>query len=203
MAQNRRIRFLAASLGNLAGAHGPLWPGYRPCRRAGGHPVWGVVWLADGRQDLRARPDLGGTRLHARAAYTNPALQEERLAKGVKLGLLTPTGKGEYHLTNAGHAAVHQLIDAAYVAMAQLKPLPESELRRLLDLLRRLVEASLAAPEPPGKWCLRIARHFDPAGRAGMTPQLDQYLSDLTAYRDDAHLATWNHSASPGRSGRL
>jgi hypothetical protein len=113
------------------------------------------------------------------------------LGQGVTLGLLAPAGAGEYHLTNAGHAAVRQLIDTAYAAMAPLHPLPDADLERLLTLLRRLVEASLAAPEPPGKWCLRIARHYDPAGRAGMAPQLDQYLSDLVAYRDDAHLAAW------------
>ena len=137
-------------------------------------------------------PDpVSAARLHVRAAYTNPALLEEGLAQGVQLGLLAPAGQGEYHLTNAGHAAVRQLIDAAYAAMAPLHPLPDADLERLLTLLRRLVEASLAAPEPPGKWCLRIARHYDPAGRAGMVPQLDQYLSDLVSYRDDAHLAAW------------
>ncbi|MCU0502331.1 MAG: MarR family winged helix-turn-helix transcriptional regulator [Anaerolineae bacterium] len=137
-------------------------------------------------------PDpVSAVRLSARAAYTNPALQEARLGQGVTLGLLAPAGTGEYHLTNAGHAAVRQLIDTAYAAMAPLHPLPDADLERLLTLLRRLVEASLAAPEPPGKWCLRIARHYDPAGRAGMAPQLDQYLSDLVAYRDDAHLAAW------------
>jgi hypothetical protein len=134
---------------------------------------------------------ISAARLHRRAAYTNPALLEERLAKGVQLGLLAPAGTGEYHLTHTGHAAVTQLIDAAYAAMGPLRPLPETDLSRLLALLRRLVEASLAAPEPPGKWCLRIARHYDPAGRAGPVPQLDQYLSDLVAYRDDAHLSAW------------
>jgi len=137
-------------------------------------------------------PDpISAARLHVRAAYTHPALLEARLAQGVQLGLLAPAGKGEYHLTNAGHAAVRQLIDTAYAAMAPLHPLPDADLERLLTLLRRLVEASLAAPEPPGKWGLRIARHYDPAGRAGMVSQLDQYLSDLAAYRDDAHLASW------------
>jgi len=137
-------------------------------------------------------PDpVSAARLSVRAAYTNPALQEERLAQGVTLGLLAPAGQGEYHLTNAGHAAVRKLIDTAYAAMAPRHPLPDVDLERLLDLLRRLVEASLAAPEPTGKWCLRIARHYDPAGRAGMMPQLDQYLSDLVSYRDDAHLAAW------------
>ena len=146
-------------------------------------------------------PDpVSAARLGVRAAYTNPALLQARLEQGVELGLLTPTGPGEYHLTNAGHAAVQDLIAAAYAAMAPLQPLPAADLDRLLALLRRLVEASLAAPEPPGKWCLRVARHYDPYGKAGPVPQLDQYLSDLAAYRDDAHLASWRPL---GVSGQL
>lgn len=146
-------------------------------------------------------PDpVSAARLGVRAAYTNPALLQARLEQGVQLGLLTPTGPGEYHLTNAGHAAVQGLIAAAYAAMASLQPLPAADLDRLLALLRRLVEASLAASEPPGKWCLRVARHYDPYGKAGPVPQLDQYLSDLAAYRDDAHLASWRPL---GVSGQL
>lgn len=146
-------------------------------------------------------PDpISAARLSVRAAYTNPALHQARLEQGVQLGLLAPAGPGEYHLTNAGHAAVQSLIAAAYAAMAPLQPLPAADLERLLALLRRLVEASLAAPEPPGKWCLRIARHYDPYGKAGPVPQLDQYLSDLAAYRDDAHLASWRPLGVTGQA---
>jgi hypothetical protein len=77
--------------------------------------------------------------------------------------------------------------------------LPESDLKRLASLLGRLVEANLTTPESPGKWCLRIARNFDPGVEAPVMARLDQYLSDLSAYRDDAHLASWR---SYGVSGR-
>jgi hypothetical protein len=130
-------------------------------------------------------------RLSVRAAYTNPARLAEHLARGVQLGLLAPVDADGCFLTNAGHAAVRDLISAAYGAMTGRNSLPDADLAQLVGLLRRLVEASLAAPEPPGKWCLRIARHYDPEGRAGLLPQVDQYLSDLAAYRDDAHLAAW------------
>ena len=143
---------------------------------------------------------VSAARLSVRAAYTNPALHQARLEQGAQFGLLISTGPGEYHLTNAGHAAVQSLIAAAYTAMAPLQPLPSADLARLLALLRRLVEASLAAPEPPGKWCLRVARHYDPYGQAGPVPQLDQYLSDLAAYRDDAHLATWRPLGVTGQA---
>ena len=137
-------------------------------------------------------PDpVSAARLCVRAAYTNPELLEQRLQTGIRLGLLMPSGNAEYRLTVSGHDAVRRLIAAAYGAIRDLMPLAEPEMQVLLALLRRLVEASLAAPEPPGKWCLHIERHYDPQGNAGWMPQLDQYLSDLVAYRDDAHLAAW------------
>ncbi len=137
-------------------------------------------------------PDpVSARRLQVRSAYTAPARLEANLAKGVHLGFLEPVGAGDYHLTGAGRAGVRHLVETAYAAMAPLRPLPEADLQRLADLLDRLVEAILAAPESPGKWCLRIARHFDPGVKAPVMVRLDQYLSDLGAYRDDAHLASW------------
>ncbi len=137
---------------------------------------------------------VSAARLQVRAAYTAPASLEEDLATGVRLGLLEPAGEidpGEYHLTERGHRGVRCLIGTAYAAMALLHPLPDPDIERLDALAFRLVEASLAAPEPPGKWCLRIARHYDPGESAPALVRLDQYLSDLDAYRDDAHLAAW------------
>ena len=137
---------------------------------------------------------VSAARLQIRAAYAAPASFDDHLAKGVRLGLLEPAGGtkgGEYHLTERGHRAIRQLIDTAYAAMIPLHPLPDADVERLDALLYRLVRASLAAPEPPGKWCLRIARHYDPGENAPAMIRLDQYLSDLDAYRDDAHLAAW------------
>ena len=84
--------------------------------------------------------------------------------------------------------------------MSKLQPLPEADLLRLADLLNRLVEASLAAPEPPGRWCLRIERHYDPGTDAPVMHRLDQYLSDLLAYRDDSHLAAWQRHEVSGQA---
>jgi hypothetical protein len=134
---------------------------------------------------------ISAARLHVRAAYTAPAKLEAALAKGAALGLLESQRPGEYSLTDAGRAGVQCLIDTARAAMSKLQPLPQAELLRLAGLLDRLVEACLGAPEPPGKWCLRIERHYDPGPNAPVMHRLDQYLSDLLAYRDDAHLAAW------------
>jgi hypothetical protein len=146
---------------------------------------------------------VSAARLQMRAAYIAPARFDDSLAKGVQLGLLEPAGgtkRGEYHLTERGHRAIRRLIDTAYAAMSTLHPLPDADLERLDALLYRLVRASLAAPEPPGKWCLRIARHYDPGESAAAMVRLDQYLSDLDAYRDDAHLAAWQPCGVSGQA---
>lgn len=138
--------------------------------------------------------------LNVRSAYTSPARLEAALAQGARLGLLTPGDAGEYRLTSAGRAGVGHLIEAAYGAMAPLRPLPEADLLRLAGLLRRLVEASLAAPEPPARWSLRIERRLDPGRTAPVMERLDQHLSDLAAYRDDSHLAAWRPYGVSGQA---
>jgi hypothetical protein len=146
-------------------------------------------------------PDpVSAARLGRRSAYTASSALDAYLAKGERLGLLRPVGPGEYRLTDAGHVAVRGLINAAYAAMAPYRPLPEDDLERLAGLVYRLVQASLAAPEPPGKWCLHIARHYDPGANAPVVVRLDQYLSDLNAYRDDAHLASWQPYGISGQA---
>lgn len=129
--------------------------------------------------------------LALRGPYTAMSLNAERLAESARLGLLTPAGSGEYYLTEAGLAATRRIFGAAYAAMAPLHPLPEAGLQRLAGLLQRLVEAVQAAPEPPGKWSFRLSRRIDPGRDVPALVWIDQYLSDLNAYRDDSHLAAW------------
>ncbi len=146
-------------------------------------------------------PDpVSAASLHVRAAYRSPDQLAAALAQGVRLGLLASDDAGQYRLTPAGHAGVRHLIEAAYAAMAPLQPLPEADLLHLAGLLRRLVEASLAAPEPPARWSLRIERRLDPGRTAPVMERLDQHLSDLAAYRDDSHLAAWRPYGVSGQA---
>ena len=146
-------------------------------------------------------PDpVSAERLHVRSAYTAPRTLEASLDKGRQHGLLELTGPGEYHLTEAGRAGVEHLIQTAWSAMSALQPLPQADLLRLAALLAQVDDACLAAPEPPGKWCLRIERHYDPGPDAPVMPRLDQHLSDLLAYRDDAHLAAWQQHGVSGQA---
>jgi len=115
----------------------------------------------------------------------------QRLEHATELGLLKSAGEGEYRLSEEGHSLVKKAISAAYACMEQLDPLGPNDLHYLSVLLHRLVKASYSSPEPPGKWCITHSRRVDPGENAPILVQIDQCLSDLAAYRDDAHLAAW------------
>jgi hypothetical protein len=76
--------------------------------------------------------------------------------------------------------------------------LPEGDMHGLAGLLRRIIDASAAAPAPADTSHLRTSRRTDPG--AGLSPaaQIDQYLTDLNGFRDDAHLAAWRPSEIDG-----
>jgi DNA-binding MarR family transcriptional regulator len=82
--------------------------------------------------------------------------------------------------------------------MTALQPMPSTDLERLASLLHRLVKSCLTTPEPPGKWCIIHSRRNDPGDNASVVVQIDQYLSDLAAYRDDVHLAAWQSHSVEG-----
>jgi DNA-binding MarR family transcriptional regulator len=126
-----------------------------------------------------------------REPYASPARWRSRLENAVKLGFLTPDDRGGYSITAAGEKAAEVVIQAFYGAMARLSPLAESRLERLSELLERLVTASLAAPEPPHKWALYLSRRTDPGPNALAMIRIDQWLTDLGAYRDDCHTSSW------------
>jgi hypothetical protein len=174
------------TLGALGGYYGPAMA------QAAGEVLPAGEWYGWLFAALMWEPEpLSAERLAVRAPYTALLLHRNRLARGVELGMLAPVAEGEYHLTDAGHAAIHRIIAAAYAVMVEPHPRPLAELERLTGLLRRLVEASLAAAEPAVKGSLRLSRRIDPGASAPILAQIDQYLSDLNAFRDDAHVASW------------
>jgi hypothetical protein len=77
--------------------------------------------------------------------------------------------------------------------MSKADPLPAEEGRRLAQLLGCLVQACLFTPPPPDTWRIRLSYQLMPA-EAPPLPYIEQSLSCLQAYRDDAHLAAWQPS---------
>ncbi len=136
---------------------------------------------------------ISAERLRIRSPYTASKKVAACLEKMAELGFIFPVNgwKGAYLLSDQGHEALDDIVSAAYTAMAGLLPIPPDELEALSAVLWKLVCACEDAPEPPGKWSLWHSRQMDPGEDAPVIVQIDQYLSDLAAYRDDAHLAAW------------
>ena len=141
---------------------------------------------------------IASWRLRVRNPYTAAGRYEARLRKASRLGFFKAAHEGEYVLTEMGRNTARRMLDAACEAMAKLKPMPKAELERIAELMRRLVEACLAADEPPGKWSLTLSRKLDPGDAAAALVRIEQYISDLAAYRDDAHLAAWQPNGLSG-----
>jgi DNA-binding MarR family transcriptional regulator len=125
------------------------------------------------------------------APYITLQTLEQRLAEAAGRGLLEADATGGYRLTDRGRQAVRQSFGAVHAALADIEPLPAGDTARLNELLRRLVDATLAAPEPAAKPALRASRLTDPGARGSAAALTDQYLTDLARFRDDAHRAAW------------
>lgn len=139
-------------------------------------------------------------RLLVRSAYTSPAAYSEPLSSLQQAGLLLETGPGAYSLTESGRTAVAALMEAAYDRMATLAPLPAEDLAKIGWILHSLVEESLLAHLPVSKWSLICSRRLDLSPPSAVIAKIDQYLSDLGAFRDDAHIASWRHHPVSGHS---
>jgi hypothetical protein len=97
----------------------------------------------------------------------------------------------EYYLTETGRAVMNQLKTRAADLLQAVTPPTHVDVGRLEALLRRVIEASLACPTPPGNWCLAYSRRRAPGEEAPALLKLYHYIADFNAFRDDAHMAAW------------
>jgi hypothetical protein len=130
-------------------------------------------------------------RFHALSPYTARERQAATLEKLAQLELLERVGEEAYRLTDPGRETVQTIFGSAHQALGAAEPLPAGEMAELNRLLRRLVDATLEAPEPEDKWAIAYSRWTDPGEDAPASVLTDQYLTDLVRFRDDAHLAAW------------
>jgi DNA-binding PadR family transcriptional regulator len=155
---------------------------------------WGLLFDIQG---LEPQPATAA-RIQRFTPYVTLETIEARLAEAAGRGLIAGDRKQGYRLTERGRTAVQQSFGAVHAALADVELLPEGQQRRLNELLRRLVDATIAQPEPADKAVLLASRLTDPGQRGSAAALTDQYLTDLARYRDDAHLAAWQPSGVSG-----
>jgi len=130
-------------------------------------------------------------RYQAMSPYNARERFVEMLEGLTQLELLERVGESAYRLTDMGRGTVEGIFDAAHQGLGTIEPLPSDEMDQLNNLLYRMVQATLEAPEPKDKWALAYSRWTDPGEDASGSIKADQYMTDLLRYRDDAHIAAW------------
>jgi hypothetical protein len=152
-------------------------------------PEWSTLVSAQ-----LCEPPFGPDVLADRMPYASPALLQTRVAALLSKGFLQEVAPQEYILTDQAVDLVGRWVEREREHLASLEPLPRKDLERLATLLSRVVQAALTAPPPPDKQRLLGSRSLAPTSDAGPTVQIDQYLTDLYWFRDDAHVAAWREA---------
>lgn len=152
-------------------------------------PTWGLLLAALTFEPETTTP----ARLQVRGPYTAAEGYLARLASAAEKSYLVEVAPGEYRLSDTGRAEAQRSIEEARAAMAEADPLSLADSERLANLLDRLVQASLATTPLPDTWSTRLSHKLMPAASPPL-PYIEQAISCLAAYRDDAHLAAWQPS---------
>jgi hypothetical protein len=131
--------------------------------------------------------------LMVRNPYTSADLFLARLRLCAGKGFLEESSAGEFRLTPAGRRGVEQFITRAREAMTELDPLLPQESQRLAGYYKQLVNGCLESLPPPQTWSINLSYKLMPPEEPPL-PYIEQAMSCLSAYRDDAHLAAWQHT---------
>jgi predicted transcriptional regulator len=141
-----------------------------------------------------------------RYPYANPERVTGLLTETAAAGYLQANGSNgsggnaAFSVAEMGQEAFGRLTAPFYSFLDEVDVLSADELEALAGLLQRLVEASLEAKEPAGKWAIANSHNGHPDGGFGPLSRIDQYLDDLNAFRDDAHIAAWQPTGLDGRT---
>jgi hypothetical protein len=157
-----------------------------------GNREWGLLLAAS---TFEPDPTTPG-HLMVRGPYTAAEQYSRLLSNAADRGYFDELADGQFRLTSLGRESVENYVELARKAMAESDPLtPETSLRLALAL-NRLVRQCLETPPPPNVWSIRLSFKLMPSMDPAL-PYIEQAISCLVAYRDDAHLASWRNSGLP------
>jgi hypothetical protein len=128
-----------------------------------------------------------------RGPYTSSDRYLSRLGTAADQGYLEQINPGRFRLSAQGREATAEFIRIARDSMASVDPLSSSKSQILVELFDRLVSNCLKTPPPPDTWSISLSNKLMPVKDPTM-PYIEQAVSCLSGYRDDAHLAAWQSS---------
>lgn len=122
-----------------------------------------------------------------------------RFESAVKHGIMTIKSENAYCATEKGVAWKNHMIQDAIASLVHLQPIPSGDMQTILGYSKRLVETSLAAPEPPSHFgASHYYRNAYPSDDSLPIRMFVHYFGTLDKYRGNAHLATWKHFGIEG-----
>lgn len=123
-----------------------------------------------------------------RDPFSNPEQFEKLFVRLNVKGWIEPVPGERYRVTSRTRQAVKGIIEAGDARLPSLDLMKGIDLERLKVLVKQIVLANNAAPEPPEKWA--IVKRFRVSDRnSPVLVKIREYLMDLFAYRDDSHLS--------------
>jgi len=138
--------------------------------------------------------DTTPSHLLVRGPYTSSERYLMLLENAAEQEYLIRNSSGRFQLSPTGRAATQEFIRLAREAMVLADPLDVGESQDLAEMLDRLVNKCFETPSPPNTWSISLSKKLMPPIDPQM-PFIEQAISCLAAYRDDAHLASWQSSA--------
>lgn len=131
--------------------------------------------------------------LMVRGPYTSADQYLARLQTAASHKYLDEISPGEFKLSEKGQKSVDRFIQEARRELENADPLNKPAADELASMFNRLVHACLVTPPPPDTWSIRLSYKLMPDLEPPL-PFIEQAISCLYAYRDDAHLAAWQNS---------
>jgi DNA-binding PadR family transcriptional regulator len=125
-----------------------------------------------------------------RAPYANPETFRGQMDEAVERGWLESVDDGRYRLTPKAKETVEHLLGLADKTLAGVETLPDVDLKRIEQLLAKVVKKAHQLPEPAEKPGLALGETFDRDNSVPLV-QARRRMLDLLAYRDDVHIAAW------------
>lgn len=164
------------------------------------NPAFAALQLPEGAQVLplltayALYPEpISGRALRRRTPYATEASRAQALPRLAEIDLLEAGSDGEYLITSDGRKIVAHFLGVFYDALRSLQPavidrVGSSALDETAQQLNTIVDAALVGPI--AQWGTRTSHRLIPPDDVALA-RLDQALDDLTAFRDDTHLAAW------------
>ncbi len=132
--------------------------------------------------------------------YTSPDRLRDQLDDLVENDYLLSEQPGTYKLTDRGRTVIEGFFKTVQARMDSMVPISPNELNQAKVILQKLVNATITAPKPEVKLALQGSRWTDPGPDATTSVAIDQAVTDLLQFRDDAHIAAWQPLGVSGQT---